>query len=405
MKIINMNKTKLAIFAGAAIAVAAISVLAVQAAPAPLAATCGSNVSGNVVTWTASATGGNTSTAYAFLWSGDASVAGSTSTSMMKTYTTNGTYNAMIQATDASSTMATSTCSATVTANVVPVATSTLNVFVVANNAAGGAATSSNFTGMVSGAAAMPSSFAGNVAGTAVVVNAGTAYTVSASSLTNYMASETGNCTGPIAAGASAICTVTETFVPPTVTPPVQPPLPRVNQPMLSIGGNGEFLARGMIVTSIASGSFQGQVWGVTYTVNWSGGAFPEFYLRKGNKVSAVTNPADQIAAGDEVGVAGFITTATPMTVNADVVRDYSITTVLPPGLRRGQPESPFYNGKGNGGGSGNGNGEGDNGQGASTTVSSSVNVQSHVNDLLNQLKNLENLFKGHGNGNGQGNN
>src|SRR5438105_2510639 len=117
-----MNKTKLFIFGGFAAAVAIVSAIAAQATT-NLAVSCAGSVSGNQITWTATSTGGNAPVA--FLWSGDASVAGNTNAMVTLAYTTNGTRTAMVQGTDASSTVATSTCSATVTANVIPTPTST----------------------------------------------------------------------------------------------------------------------------------------------------------------------------------------------------------------------------------------------------------------------------------------
>jgi hypothetical protein len=248
------------------------------------------SVLGNQVTWTATSTGGNAP--YGFLWSGDSKVVGSTSTSIVATYTANGTYVANIQATDASSTIATSTCSATVSSIITPT---------------------------------------------------------------------------------------------PTTTPVV---LLRVNQPTLSIGSNGSFLAHGMTVTSVASGSFMGTVWGVTYTVNLSGPAntLPEFYLRNGNK--ATTTASGQLAIGDEVGVSGRVSSSSPLTVTGNVVRDYSIIQPRP-GMREGQPTSPFYNGQGNGGENRGGN--------VSPTASSSSqnDIKSRIDDLMNQLKNIQGLMHG----------
>src|SRR5665213_770010 len=126
-----MNKTKFAIFGTVAAIAAAVSLLAVQAETTTLAVTCAGSVTNNTVTWTATPTGGNAP--YALVWSGDSSVVGSTSTPLHVTYGTNGTYTAMIQATDASSTVVTSTCSAVVSSNVVATPTSTLNVFVGVN--------------------------------------------------------------------------------------------------------------------------------------------------------------------------------------------------------------------------------------------------------------------------------
>lgn len=77
-----------------------------------------------------------------------------------------------------------------------------------------------------------------------------------------------------------------------------------------------------MTVTSLGTDSFQGTVWGVTYTVNWSGSS-PEFYLRYGNNANSAVS--QEISVGDQVGVQGMVTQPLPLTVNAEVVRDYSL--------------------------------------------------------------------------------
>lgn len=371
----NISKAKLA--GGALVAVFGVLAVAsmVGAQSAVLSVSCSGAVTNNVVTWTASAANGTAP--YVFAWSGDPSVAGSASTSIVATYPsgTTATYTADIQVTDASSTVATSTCSATVTAVAVPSPTSTLNVFVAVNNTAGGSAVPSSFTVTVAGANASPSPFTGSNTGIAVTLNANSAYTVTVSSLANYTASMSGNCTGPIATGGTASCTVTETYAPSSTTPP--PPAPRVNPPSLTIGPNGAFLARGMTVTSVGTNSFQASVWGITYTVNWSGalsayGPF-EFWFRY-QRANATTTPTQQLAVGDEVGVSGTVASGTPLTVNANVVRDYSITMPRP---------VHTDNGIGNGGVN-NGNG----------------NAQGRLNDLMNQLKGLQDLFRGRFGGN-----
>lgn len=95
---------------------------------------------------------------------------------------------------------------------------------------------------------------------------------------------------------------------------------------MLQVNPGGHFLARGMIVQSVASGSFIGKVWGTTWTVNVTPRA--ELLLRdgKGVKVSSV----EHLQVGDEVGVSGKIDPTHELTVNADVVRNYSILVVRP---------------------------------------------------------------------------
>ncbi len=406
-------KAYLALAGGLAVAgMAVVAVSALAHADTTPSVSCAGAVSGNQVTWTATSTGGNAP--YAYLWSGASIASGTTSTPVTVTYGANGTYTADIQVTDASSSVATSSCSAAV-AYYPTATTGTLDLYTMVNNSAGGTAIPADFTVSVNGANANPGSSVGSASGTAVTVAANTAYSIGVSSLANYTASMSGNCTGPVAAGATASCTVTETYGAPTTTPPVvppTPPLPRVNPPTLSIGPNGQFLARGMTVTSVASGSFQATVWGITYTINWSGSLFPQFYFREGNGGSMTTDPVTQLQVGDEVGVSGRIdATSTPMVVDANVVRDYSIMTFRP-GLREGQPGSPFYNGVGNGGENGNGAGlgtSGGNGNGPSLNgegSGSSANVsslQAQLNNLLSQFRSLENIFNARGNGNGNG--
>lgn len=167
---------------------------------------------------------------------------------------------------------------------------------------------------------------------------------------------------------ATSTCSATVQSVGPT-GPPTPAPLPRVNQPMLSIGQGGAFFTHGMVVTSVSSGSFQGQVWGITYTVNWVGPS-TEFFLRLGNKSSV--SILQQVAVGDEVGVSGKITAAAPFVVNAAVVRNYSITAPRP-----------------------------DNeGTGSSSGVSvggGSSDAQTRLSALLDQLKKLRVLIQGSG--------
>jgi hypothetical protein len=78
----------------------------------------------------------------------------------------------------------------------------------------------SAFTMTVTGASASPSSFPGaDTPGTAVSVASGQTYQVGESGPTaNYTSSQSGNCTGPIAAGATGTCTVTNTAKPTQLT-------------------------------------------------------------------------------------------------------------------------------------------------------------------------------------------
>lgn len=366
--------------------IAAGSFAFAQDATSTLGVTCSGTVSNtDQITWSAVATGGNTP--YSFLWSGDPSVSGVTASTTTGTYTENSTYTADITVTDASSSVATSSCSQSITGIVPPATTSTLNVILSVNNSAGGSAAPSDFTVSVNGADASPSSFTGSSTGTSVIVSGGTDYTVSASSVADYTTTESGNCTGPITAGGADACTVTETYTPPTSTPPA----PRVNPPSLSIGTNGGFLSRGMTVTSVGTGSFQATVWGITYTVNWSGNLSQpfSFYYRYGNS-AATSTPAQQVQVGDEVGVAGTVSSSSPLVVNASVVRDYSITVPRAPirrGFGLGNGSSSFGTSTGSVYG-GNGN-EGNN-------SSSNGDLSNRLNNLLQQFQGLQNLFRSH---------
>jgi hypothetical protein len=141
--------------------------------------------------------------------------------------------------------------------------------------------------------------------------------------------------------------------------------MPRMNQPTLSIGAKGQFLGRGMTVTSVGTNSFQASVWGITYTVNWSG----EFWFRYG-RANATSTPAQQLAVGDEVGVSGTVASSSPLVVNANAVRDYSITMPRPTH--------------------------------ANNDIGSSMNsgdMRGHLDDLMNQLKGLQELFRGRSGG------
>ena len=188
---------------------------------------------------------------------------------------------------------------------------------------------------------------------------------------------------------ASATCSATVNSLP--VTTPTSTPTstPKVMPPMLNINPGGHFMARGMTVTSVASGSFQAQVWGITYTINWSGnvvGKGPEFLFRF-NDANSTSTIANQLKVGDEVGVSGKIDPASPFIVSADVVRDYSIV------MARKSDDNDNEHGKDHG----NGNSS------SSNNGSSSDEIRGRLNDLLNQLQGLRNLFNGQGKGNGNG--
>jgi hypothetical protein len=96
----------------------------VTLAPAPITASCvvspTSGAQGDVFTWTASASGGDTDSAYTYSWSGTDGLTGS-SASVTKRYDTTGTQTASVKVTDADGTSVTKACSNS--ANVTPCTT------------------------------------------------------------------------------------------------------------------------------------------------------------------------------------------------------------------------------------------------------------------------------------------
>jgi hypothetical protein len=127
-----------------------------------------------------------------------------------------------------------------------------------------------------------------------------------------------------------------------------------------------------MIVTSVGTNSFQAQVWGITYTVNWSGHLVQFFFRNK----EGVTSTPEQVSVGDEVGVSGKINSASPLVINADVVRDYSL--VNPHALHGNQGDN-------------NGKKDENENHGNST---STEQIRGHLNDLLKQLQDIQGKFK-----------
>lgn len=123
-----------------------------------------------------------------------------------------------------------------------PTPTSTINMVLSVDNTGNGTSTPSDFTITSSGASSTPSSFAGNASGTPVTVNTNEAFSITASTMPNYTASSSTACAGTLAAGTTATCTITETFVAPTPVPtptPTPEPTPTPAPVTTSSGGGG----------------------------------------------------------------------------------------------------------------------------------------------------------------------
>ena len=129
-----------------------------------------------------------------------------------------------------------------------------------------------------------------------------------------------------------------------TTTPPVALP-PFFKSPQLIINSGGKFLARGMMVTSVASTSFTGSIYGTTWTINFAP-TDGETVQRDGKSVKITTLSA--IKVGDEVGVSGMLNTSSPLTVDARVVRDYSLSSSILK-FRKGEKDDEGDQGEGNG--------------------------------------------------------
>ena len=214
----------------------------IATANASVATSCAGAVSASNITWTATSTGGIAPVA--FLWSN-----GSTSTVQTNAYVP-GTATMGLTATDASSTVATTTCSATVLA---PLAT--INIFTATPTTitAGQNATLTWITTNASGTSL--NNGIGAVSSSSVVVTplVTTTYTLSAVNSTGITT-------------ANTTITVIATTTPPVATTTV----PLFRRSALLINDNGQFFGRGMMVQSVGAGSFTAKVWGMTFTVSSS---------------------------------------------------------------------------------------------------------------------------------------
>lgn len=206
----------------------------------------------------------------------------------------------------------------------------------------------------------------------------GVAGATSSSMTANYPSG--GTITASVSVSDSATSTATATTscsaVVPTPTATTTPPVLHFRQPELVINPGGRFLARGMIIQSVASGSFVGKVWGTTWTVNVSPST--NLLLRNGN---GVTTDIGQLQVGDEVGVSGRVDADHPGIVNANVVRNYSIIN-----LRKAlkQELKELRNGEDNDESENSGRGNSGNSQG----------IKNQIQNILEQIKKLQEQIK-----------
>ncbi len=137
-----------------------------------------------------------------------------------------------------------------------------------------------------------------------------------------------------VSAQTTSVTMPTTTAQPSAVTQPqtaIQPQAianrEMVKQPIVNINPEGRILIHGMTVTSVGTNSFQGTVWGINYTVNMTMDNTPPMLLfRDGNEANAGLQLIKQLKVGDEVGVSGNVTAAAPLTIDGQIVRNYSIS-------------------------------------------------------------------------------
>gem|GEM_PF-5278897 len=126
----------------------------------------------------------------------------------------------------------------------------------------------------------------------------------------------------------SSTAVITVAFSPIPVPPP---PTPGFFAQSLSIDQAGNFSGVGMRVTSVDSNSFQATLWGITYTVEWSGG-LPQVFMSNGAAAAMNTIPSQVLSVGDTVNVSGAVSVNAPFTVGARVIRDEVGSIMTNPG-------------------------------------------------------------------------
>jgi len=268
-------RTLTAPFLGAVIALS----FSVATASAALTTSCAGVPTVSNITWTATSTGGVDPGSY--LWSN-----GSTSTTQTNTYLP-GTHTLGLTATDASSTVATTSCSAIVAQPLPAISSFT--------------ATPATIT---AGQSAVLSWNVANASSTSldngIGATASTSITVSPLTTTTYTLSAV-NGTGT--STATTTVTILATSTPPTATTTV----PLFRRSSLLINDGGQFIAKGMIVESVGTGSFTAKVYGVTFTIT----------------------SATPVVVGNYVDIKGKIDPATPGTIIARQVKTFPSFKVI----------------------------------------------------------------------------
>jgi len=96
----------------------------------------------------------------------------------------------------------------------------------------------------------------------------------------------------------------------------------------LSINPEGRFTGRALIVKSVASTTLVAEVWGTSWTIDFSN--VKNVILRDGSE-KKVDTVATQVLVGQEISVLGRVSKDKPGIVIAEVLRNYNQTEIITP--------------------------------------------------------------------------
>lgn len=180
-------------------------------------------------------------------------------------------------------------------------------------------------------------------------------------------------------------------------TPPAPSPAahPLFKPAELNINPAGRFLTHGMIVESVSGNSFVGKIWGTSWTVNVVNASELKFLLQNGEGVGQITL-SSVLKSGDEVGVSGWVDDSRELTVNGQVVRNYSLGDIQEFKNRENEQENEQENKDEEKTGKNNEHGKNEEERGANNSESQAANqktisdIQQQIQSILEQIKLLQ---------------
>ena len=101
-----------------------------------------------------------------------------------------------------------------------------------------------------------------------------------------------------------------------------------VRKPELNINPEGRFTGRALIVKSVASTTLVAEVWGTSWTIDFSN---VKNVIYKDGSEKKVETVATQVLPGQEISVLGRVSKDKPGIVMAEVLRNYNQTEVISP--------------------------------------------------------------------------